>query len=347
MNKIKIWYNNARPASLVQSLMPAIAAVVLNLGAEGFNLYLAILAVVGVACAHLSFNLMDDYFDYKAHQTGYRDTLKRAGFRAFTAKCPYITDGSATVDDLFKAVMGFFIVAVCCGIPILIYRGVSIFIVVAITGLLGVFYSGAPLRLSYHGLGELVIGTIFGPLNIIGVSLAACGKISGVMVMTGIVFGLLVTNILFCHSVLDYDADISVEKHTFADLLAKLFPGHKKEAWKTALFIFIMLPYAIVIGAVLLGYVYPWNIIVLLTLPLAISLYSSMKDHINGIRKEHYEWKRVYGNAGRDWEGVQKAGLDWFLVRWLMARNLVGEISACLIAAMVINVVFNGIYTGV
>ena len=47
----------------MQSLMPAVLAVVLAIGAECFNIYLALLACLGVACAHLGMNLADDYFD--------------------------------------------------------------------------------------------------------------------------------------------------------------------------------------------------------------------------------------------------------------------------------------------
>ena len=66
----------------MQSLMPAILAVVLAIGAEGFNLALAILSCLGVACAHLGMNLADDYFDYKADMLSDRDRVIRKGFRA-------------------------------------------------------------------------------------------------------------------------------------------------------------------------------------------------------------------------------------------------------------------------
>ena len=66
----------------MQSLMPAVLAVVLAIGAEGFNIYLALLACLGVACAHLGMNLADDYFDYKADMLSDRDKVIRKGFRA-------------------------------------------------------------------------------------------------------------------------------------------------------------------------------------------------------------------------------------------------------------------------
>ena len=50
----------------MQSLMPSVVAVVTAIGAEGFSWWVALVAVVGVWCAHLACNLIDDYFDYKA-----------------------------------------------------------------------------------------------------------------------------------------------------------------------------------------------------------------------------------------------------------------------------------------
>ena len=60
LKKLIQWMKNARSMSLVQCLMPAVLAVVLAIGAEGFNIYLALLACLCVACAHLGMNLADD-----------------------------------------------------------------------------------------------------------------------------------------------------------------------------------------------------------------------------------------------------------------------------------------------
>ena len=57
MNLFKQWFQNARPISLAQSMMPAITALVLSLGIENFNYIAAIIAIVGVMFAHLGMNL--------------------------------------------------------------------------------------------------------------------------------------------------------------------------------------------------------------------------------------------------------------------------------------------------
>ena len=121
---LKKWLNYARSVSLMQSSMPALLAVVLAIGQPGFNLWLAILAVVGVMCAHLGMNLADDYFDYRADMLSDRDKVIRRGFRAMTEKYPYLTDGSVTSGGLLSAIFSFGGVAAFCGALIFLVRNV-------------------------------------------------------------------------------------------------------------------------------------------------------------------------------------------------------------------------------
>ena len=65
MNAFKTWFQNARPISLPQSMLPAITAVALSYGNEEFSWVAALAALVGVMFLHLGMNLLDDYFDYR------------------------------------------------------------------------------------------------------------------------------------------------------------------------------------------------------------------------------------------------------------------------------------------
>lgn len=329
MKKLHFWLRNARWGSLPQSLMPALTAVILAIGEPGFSAGLSALAVFGVCMAHLCCNLLDDYFDYRSHETGYRDTLARAGIRAYTGKCPYIVDGSATVQQLFLACCIFGLCAVIPGVIIFAMRGWTVLLIVAITAFLGIEYSGPPFRFGYHGLGEPVIGFLFGPLNMIGCSIAACGRILPIAVTGGICLGLLVVNILYTHSVLDREADLSVGKIT----LASLFRTSEGRLAVSGILIFV--PDLLVVCAAAARAVSPWYLLCLLTLPWGIALFRSMAD----FRKDpHGKVKRRkwYGPMS-NWEAIRKAGLDWFLLRWLLARNLLTLFAAAMIAACILE----------
>ena len=84
--------------------MPALVAAFLATKYSDFRWYLALLAMIGVAFAHLSLNLFDDYFDYKNAQQGDRGALEREGFRARTVKCPDLQNGTVTPKQWLLAV---------------------------------------------------------------------------------------------------------------------------------------------------------------------------------------------------------------------------------------------------
>ena len=53
MNKLKFWFQNARPISLPQSMLPALTAVALSIGGAEFSIVAAIASLFGVLFLHL------------------------------------------------------------------------------------------------------------------------------------------------------------------------------------------------------------------------------------------------------------------------------------------------------
>lgn len=325
--RLKFWYKNSRPVSLPQSLLPALAAYTLAAGEKGFAPLIGLLAVLGAELAHLSLNLFDDYFDYKKLASGFRTDLVKKGERARTAKCAYITSGEATLDELLAACLGFGGAAALCGFLVWLAAGWSIVWPAALGLLLGIEYSGEPLRLSYRGLGELTIGVIFGPLLVCGVYLAAGGAHLTWGLALGLALGLLVTNIIYTHSVLDIKADKFAGKVT----LAALLQTPERQLAATAVFSF--LPYLLVGLAVLARGLSPWWLLTWLTLPLAAALYGSVRQFLRqpGVRPQRLFW---YGPMG-NWPACCAAGLDWFMLRWFLSRNLLSAFAVlCLLAGL-------------
>jgi 1,4-dihydroxy-2-naphthoate octaprenyltransferase len=314
MNTFFFWWKNARPIALPQSMLPAILAVCIASKMPDFSIYLSILAVVGVALAHLCSNLLDDYFDYKATGAAFRDDLQRKGIRARISKCTYLTSGATTLKHLFTVCCILGITAVAIGIVVFLQRGEVVLYITAAAILFGIFYSGAPLKLSYRGLGEAVIGLMFGPLLMCGVYYAACGALEWSILLISISVGLLVVNIVYSHSILDYEADKSCGKMTFAVLL------NNKKCMLAALFLLLFTVFAIIIAGIFFGYFDISYLFVLLTLPMAISQFYLMLQFIKYPQKT-FKPRFWMGPMG-DWEGIKRAGIDWFMIRWLLARNL-------------------------
>lgn len=322
---LKFWVENSRWVALPQSVMPAVTAVALAALRPEFSALMAALAVLGVCLAHLSLNLFDDYFDYKKNKPGIRDTLQRAGMRARTGKCTYLTSGQATVRQLLWAALLFGLLSGGLGVAVFISRGLPILWIVLAAGLLGLFYSADPLRLSYRGFGELVIGIIFGPLVVVGIYIAACGVFDWKAVYVGAAMGLLVTNVIYTHSMLDLDADRSVGKLTLAGLIKS------KKRRLVLSYLMTLLPYVLIVLGALFGQLSAWYLLAFLSLPLATALMKTM--HAFCLSPGGPVRRRLWYGPMQRWQLITEYKLEWFMLRWYLARNLVMAFSLLCILA--------------
>lgn len=324
-SKIGRWMDNARSISLPQSILPAILAVSMSMTVPGFSWWMALVAVFGTACAHLGMNLADDYFDYQVSSGEKRTELASEGFRARIAKYPYLTSGEATVGQLRGAIAAFLSAAACCGLMLMFFRGWPVLAILAAGGFLGISYSGFPFRLCYYGYGELVIGLIFGPLLMTGVKYASCGIFGPDIILVSVAVGMLVTNILYMHSIMDAVPDAKMDKMTFARLLKRPVPI-LAAAWT-----FILMPFSIIAAGVIAGVLHPAYCSVAILLPMAIYLGRSITDFVyqKPLEIRLRPWMGPMGN----FPAYQQAGIGWFMLRWLIARNLLSFF--CLIIVIV------------
>ena len=325
MNKIGFWINNARHIALPQSILPALLAFAMAGTHPDFSWWLGLVALFGIICAHLGMNLADDYFDYKVKSGENRNEMAAEGMRARIAKYPYLTSGQATVKQLAGAIVVFLLIASICGAVILYFRGINILYLALIAGFLGISYSGWPFRLCYHGYGELVIGLMFGPLLMIGMQYAAADVFDATIVLVSVPVGLLVTNIVYSHSIMDAIPDEKVGKMTFARLLAKpkwmiFFSG-----------IFNLVPFVIIAVGVALGLLHWAYLSIFILLPMAIYLVDSLNQFVHH-KTVDIQLKPWMGPMG-EFDKYREVGIDWFMLRWLIARNLVTFF--CLILAIV------------
>lgn len=315
MNKIKFWYKNARPISLPQSLLPAMTAIALSYGGDEFSWIAAVASLVGVAMLHLAMNLLDDWFDYKEGSAEARQKVSNEGFRGRMLKYPYLTSGEATSGQLLGASAVFFGIALLMGIVVIAVRGWNILYWMAAAMIIGVSYSGGPLKLGFRGLGEAVIFIMFGPLMMSGIYYAVTGDFGWKILLLSTAVGLLVTNIVYSHSVLDSVPDMKMGKKTMAHLM-----GSEKGQIVFSAFLNVG-PYLLVALGVALGILHWAYLAVLAVLPVSVWLVRSLDDFVMH-REVSIEPKPWMGPMG-DFDAYRKAGIDWFLLRWLTARNIV------------------------
>lgn len=329
-SNITFWINNARiKHAAPQSVLPAILAVCMASTYASFSLPLAILSTLGIVLGHAIGNLFDDYFDFTRKNDLSENKPKHRGIRSYRTKCPYITSGATTVKRLLFVSCLLSAITIIIGLILIYYRGIGILYFMVISGILIISYSGMPLRLSFHGLGEILIGILFGPLNMLGVYYAACGTIHMAVILVSIPVGFFVANILYVHSILDFEPDKEVGKNTLAVLI------DNKKAMLAAEFIFVFAPYAIIAYGILAGYISSYFWLLMLTLPLAIYLFYMMVEFVRNPERrfDRHAWM---GPISR-WDHAKKTGTDWFMLRWMIARNLLSSFCIITIFITLIN----------
>ncbi|MDE7072964.1 MAG: prenyltransferase [Bacteroidales bacterium] len=313
--RIGFWIKNARTISLPQSLLPTLTALAAAAGDGEFSYLAAALAVFGVICAHLGMNLADDWFDYRVRADKTRIALASDGMRVRIGKYPYLLDGSATPGQLLAATAVFLLIALGCGVAIAFMRGITVVWMALIGFLLGISYSGKPLRLAFNGLGELVIFLMFGPLLMTGVYFAAIGTFSYKIVWLSVAVGLLVANIIYTHSVLDAGPDARMHKRTMAHLM-----GSGTGMWILSM-LFNLLPYPLIAAGVLTGYLHPAYLVVFAVLPMSVWLCKSMRDYVRNRPCDTNP--KLWMGPMSNFQRFVDAGVDWFMIRWLISRNIV------------------------
>ena len=252
----------------------------------------------------------------------------------------------ATLSELGWAIVGFLAFAAAMGGIVLVaqwllhgWQATMGMVIYAILGLIiGINYSGKPLELGYHGLGELVIGMMFGPLLMLGVQAALTGNpFTWEMLCMSVGIGCMVTNIVYVHSVMEVNADAELGKMTFARLLfeaksigtpqshsdsSPINKGAKRGERLMVIFIgvFAMMPFVMLGLGIAMGWWSAWYLLTLATLPMSVYLIHSTRLFAYGLPREDtpHWWMGPMGN----WEGYKKVGIDWFLYRWLLARNI-------------------------
>ena len=334
MSKLTFWIKNARSIALPQSALPCLTAIILCIGQDGFLWWLSFPIFFGICAAHLGMNLADDYFDFK-HDSRIRADISSNSVRARMEKCHYLqreTNGDqareqdgkkATITQLGWAIVGFLGFAAAMGAIAFVaqwlihgWQAAMGIVLYAVLGLIvGINYSGKPLELGFHGFGELVIGLMFGPLCMLGIQSALTGTMfSWPMLCMSVAIGSMVTNIVYVHSVMEVDADGQLGKMTFARLLKN------KAAMIVFIGFFALVPFAMLVLGIMMGWWSAWYLMTLLTLPMSIFLIHSTRLFAYGLpRKDKPRW--WMGPMG-DWDNYVKAGMDWFLFRWLLARNI-------------------------
>lgn len=317
-NKVIFWLNNARLFSLPMTLMSWIIIFTYSLK-EGGNVINGILALIGVAFAHLATNLFDDYIDYKTLSTN-----KEFMENTVKSKCSYIKDGKATPSDLLKVVMFFCGISFLIGVVLTIRCGWEIVGLAIIGGIITLSYA----KLSTNGLSELAVGTAFGPLLFEGVYFVMTGRFSIEVFILSIAVVVFTIGLLYVHNLLDFDGDMCAHKKTLCCRI-----GNKNKALNLLILLY-GLGYVMCFVLCFIGR----NIFYLLptiTVPLAIMLFVLVKMYNNNSQSlPAIKW---WYYPLDNWDKVKQEGTESFYLRLYQARNLMVWFSVLMLIAILLT----------
>ncbi len=323
INRFKFWFNAARGYSTPITLMSWIVPFVFALSHNG-NVFYGFIALIGVMCAHLGVNLFDDCIDYVLEKKAVEKGLK-SDFEFQKGKCLYILNGSATLRQAFFVAFLYFLIALLIGIFFIINCGVIVFYIMLITGLLCLLY---PV-LTYVCMGEIIVGMLFAPVLYTGVYYVMTKSFTPEILIVSISTGLLTIGLLHTHTFMDFDFDKKNNKKTLCALVKT------KENSVLVQGVIMFLAYLNIFVFIILGYLPKVMIITFLGIPTAVSLYKLMILHINN--PEVVVKRTFVMGPMENWKEIEKNNLESFMIKFLLARNVMVIFTFLLCLAMIIS----------
>jgi len=195
---LKIWFRETRPSFLL--LTPLVFSVGLAQAyVEGsFDAFRALLGLAGVMLAHLSVNVINDYFDYKS---GLDLKTRRTPFSGGSGILPA---GLLDAEDARRFAVGCLGLGGVIGVYFVFAAGWMLVPLILVAATTIYFYS---THLSHWFVGELFTGLNFGPLMVLGGYFIQTGRYSLSALVPGVVPGILVGTLLFLNEFPDVEAD--------------------------------------------------------------------------------------------------------------------------------------------
>lgn len=311
LDRIKLWLFIGRWYTAPTSILPYIFAVILASKHYKIDYVLSFLGLIGVVLVHISINMLDDYFDWKKGAVAEYKKLLDGGMQARTHKCFYLEENLTTLNTVLAVALSMDAIGCLIGLYIALKVGFSVILIALLAGVMGFFYSAPPFRLSYHGLGELAIGIIFGPLIMAGAYITAGGIIDKPLLLASVALGALIANISHTHAIMDFKSDLNVGKISLATFLKTQDNAILAQALIFA-FAYVVIAVGIFIGVFPLA-----TILTFITIPKSIALVQLMKK----TDKTKKLWMGPIGN----WKQLQEEGSDWFMLRLCLSRNIMTD----------------------
>ena len=249
------------PMTLISGIMGLLFAII-----DGFfNIYSLqdwfyfILVMIGISFAHMTNNMINDYFDAKEGLD--TEDYARAQYSPHPILSGLISMRSFKLLIIFTNLIDLSIM-----IYLYMVRGLLVIILALLGFFLSVFYVAKPIRYKNFGFGEISTFIVWGPLMIGGTYYVLTGTLPLKILLLSIPYGLLVMNVLVGKHVDKFEMDKKKGVKTLPVLLGV-------NGGKNLTKVLIILTYVSIIFLVYINYLTAWALLTLLTLPRAATVW--------------------------------------------------------------------------
>lgn len=205
MTSARLWWNGARPRTLVAGVMPVVVGAAASGGSPWqWRFAAALVVTVGL---QVGVNLANDAFD------GMRgvDTAGRLGPPRLVAS------GAASARSVLAAALAALGVAAVAGLALALSTSPLPILTIGTLALIAaLLYSGGPRPYAGLGLGEVMVFLFFGLMATCGTSFVVGGTVTAAAWWSGAALGLLAVSILVANNLRDIPTDRKHRKRTLA-----------------------------------------------------------------------------------------------------------------------------------
>ncbi len=213
MASFRTWFKATQPRSFVASVVGVVLGTAIAYARAGaFDLVALLATLAGVVLLQAATNMSNDTVDFLNGV----DDLPPHLVSPFTGGARVLPDRQLTVAAHRRVWIALYALGGLLGIYLALTRpnGWLLLALGLVGGALAVFYTLPPFSLQYHGLGDVAVGVVFGPIVTLGAYAAQAGALSWEALFASVPVGILVAAFLFVNEMPEHETDPRGGKRT-------------------------------------------------------------------------------------------------------------------------------------
>ena len=255
-SKLKEFFMCTRPHSYPASIAPVLFGATYALGYEiKFSILKFILFLLACLLIQAATNLFNEYYDYK-HGL---DKIDSEGISGSIVK------GNLSPREVMVGALVLYALAFILGLILTFMTSLYVLLVGLVCMLAGYFYTGGKYPIAYSPFGEVVSGFFMGTIIISLSFYFQTGYVNADIIVVSLPLFIMIGAILLANNIRDLDNDKESGRRTYAILVGR------NNAIKTMAISFIVV-YLLNVLFIITKYASWWNLLVFVTIPLAIKI---------------------------------------------------------------------------